>query len=120
MTQDIQSLLSAVGLDNTTFEPSSRYYGLPLTVTKTTDGESIVHVKRRFVPKPENFSLLQYHFVEQGDRLDNLAHQFLADALQYWKLCDANGVTRPNELTEDVGKALRITLPEGIPGGGDA
>jgi hypothetical protein len=34
-----------------------------------------------------------------------------------WRLCDANGAMRPDELTETPGRRLRITLPEGIPGG---
>ncbi len=117
---DIQELLSAAGLDSTTFEPTSRYYAKPLSVTKTPHGESVVHVKRRFVPAAENFAFLQYHFVEQGDRLDNIAQTYLADPQQFWKICDANGVDRPDELTEEVGSKIRITLPEGMPGATDA
>lgn len=120
MSQDIQELLSAAGLDSTTFSPTSRYYGKPLTTTTMVDGERIVHTTRRFVPPPENFALLQFHFVEQGDRLDNIAHKYLADPEQYWKLCDANGVDRPEELTEEVGSTIRITLPEGVPGDSNA
>lgn len=120
MSQDIQQLLSAAGLDSTIFEPTSRYYGKSLTSTKTIDGETVVHTTRRFVPPSENFSLLQFHFVEQGDRLDNIANTYLADPKQYWKLCDANRVDRPDELTEEVGRAIRITLPEGVPGDGNA
>ena len=120
MNQDIQQLLSAAGLDNTTFEPTSRYHGKPLTTSTTTQGETIVHTTRRFVPPPENFALLQFHFVEQGDRLDNIAHQYLADAQQFWKICDGNGVDKPEELTRNIGDTIRITLPEGVPGGSDA
>ncbi len=120
MSQDIQELLSAAGLDSTTFAATSRYYGKSLTASKTPNEETIVHVKRRFVPAAESLSLLQYHFVEQGDRIDNIAQTYLADPEQYWKICDANGVDRPDELTEEVGNKIRITLPEGIPGAGDA
>jgi hypothetical protein len=31
-------------------------------------------------------------------------------------VCDANGAIRPEELTETVGKRIKITFPEGIPG----
>lgn len=120
MSTDIQALLSAAGLDSTIFEPSSRYHGKPLTSSVSFDGETIIHTTRRFIPAPEHFSLLQFHFVEQGDRLDNIAHKYLGDAQQYWKLCDANRVDKPDELVEDVGSAIRITLPEGVPGGNDA
>jgi len=120
MTQDIQKLLSAAGLDSTTFEPTSRYYGKPLTTSVTPEGETIVHTTRRFIPPPENFAFLHFHFVEQDDRIDNLAHRYLGDAQQFWRLCDSNGADMPNELTDEVGKSIRITLPEGVPGGGDA
>lgn len=120
MSQDIQALLSAAGLDNTTFEPTSRYHGKKLTSSVMVDGETVIHTTRRFVPSPENFSLLQLHFVEQGDRLDNITHKYLADPEQFWKVCDANGVDKPDELVEEVGSTIRITLPEGIPGGNDA
>lgn len=120
MSQDIQELLSAAGLDSTTFEPTSRYYGKQLTSSVTVDGEVIIHTTRRFIPPPDNFSLLQFHFVESGDRLDNIAHKYLGDAEQYWKLCDANRVDKPDDLVEEVGSAVRITLPEGTPGGNDA
>lgn len=120
MSQDIQTLLSAVGLDSTTFAPASRYHGKQLTSSVTIDGETVIHSTRRFVPPPENFSLLQFHFVEQGDRLDNIAHKYLADPELFWKLCDANRVDKPDDLVAVVGKAIRITLPEGVPGGNDA
>lgn len=120
MSPDIQELLSAAGLDSTTFEPTSRYYGKPLRSSKTVDGETVIHTTRRFVPPPENFALLQLHVVEQGDRLDNISNTYLADPTQYWKICDGNGVDRPDELTGEAGGTIRITLPEGVPGGDDA
>jgi hypothetical protein len=33
----------------------------------------------------------------------------------FWRICDANGAMQPEELTQTVGRRLRITLPEGIP-----
>jgi len=120
MSQDIQTLLSAAGLDSTTFEPTSRYHGKQLTSSITADGETIIHTTRRFVPPPENFSLLQLHFVERGDRLDNIAYKYLGDPEQFWKLCDANRVDKPDDLFATVGAAVRITLPEGVPGENDA
>ena len=52
----------------------------------------------------------------QGDRLDNLAARYLGDPEQFWRLCDANGAMRPDELTQTSARRLRITLPEGVPG----
>jgi nucleoid-associated protein YgaU len=47
----------------------------------------------------------------QGDRLDNLAARYLGDPEQFWKICDANNVLRPDELTEEIGRVVRIALP---------
>ncbi len=58
--------------------------------------------------------------VVEGDRVDNLAAQYLGDPELYWRLCDANGVMRPDDLTETAGAKVAITLPEGIPGASDA
>jgi len=119
MTNDIQQLLTPPGLEATAFPPNSRYHGVQIKAAKSETGETFVYLKRRFVTPPESFALLQYHTVVQGDRLDNLAHKYLGDPEQFWRLCDANNAIRPNALTATVGRKLRITLPEGIPAGTD-
>ena len=98
------------------FSITSRYHGIPTTTFETADGRKFVYVRRRFVPPPERFELLLEHLVTQGERLDLIAAQYIGDPEQFWRLCDANGAIRPTELTETVGRRLRITLPEGIPG----
>src|SRR5262249_32136991 len=116
MTDMAQALFQPGDLKATLFPATSRYCGIDLAKLEATSGESIVYLRRRFVPPPERFELLQEHTVVQGDRLDNLAAQYLGDPEQFWRLCDANNAIRPAELTESVGGKLRITLPEGIPG----
>jgi hypothetical protein len=98
------------------FAPTSRYYGVVTVTLVTLDGKSVVYLRRRFVPPPERFELLQEHVVKEGDRLDNLGAIYVGDPEQFWRLCDANGAIRPDELTEETGRRLRVTLPEGIPG----
>jgi hypothetical protein len=83
---------------------------------ETSDGKSIVYVRRRFISPPERFALLQEHAINQGERLDNIAAQYLGDPEQFWRICDANAAIRPQELTETIGRQIRITLPEGISG----
>ena len=39
----------------------------------------------------------------QGDRLDNITAKYLGDPEQFWRMCDANGAMRPEELTETIG-----------------
>lgn len=98
------------------FPPASRYHGLETARLTAPDGREVVYLRRRFVPPPERFVLLQEHVVVQGDRLDRIAAQYLGDPEQFWRVCDANRAMRPDELTETIGRRLRITLPEGIPG----
>jgi hypothetical protein len=98
------------------FPPTSRYYGIERVEKETPDGRKIVFLRRRFVPPPERFELLLEHSVSEGERLDNITAEYLGDPEQFWRIADANGAVRPEELTETVGRRLRITLPEGIPG----
>jgi hypothetical protein len=114
--QALQAMLQAGGADAAEFPPNSRYHGAGTAKLATVDGGAIVFLKRRFVPSPEEFVLIQEHSVVQGDRLDNLAAKYLGDPEQFWRLCDANGALRPDELTETIGATVRITLPQGIPG----
>lgn len=98
------------------FPITSRYYTVETAEYETADGRTVVYLRRRFVPPPERFELLQEHVVTEGERLDNITAHYLGDPEQFWRLCDANRAVRPDELTEEIGRRLRITLPEGIPG----
>ncbi len=98
------------------FPPTSRYARVETATFEMPDGTVHVYLRRRFVPPPERFALLQEHVVTQGERLDNITARYLDDPEQFWRICDANRAMRPVELTEEVGRRLRVTLPEGIPG----
>lgn len=98
------------------FPPSSRYALTPVATFTRADGTPVSYLTRRFVPPPENFALLQWHVVVQGERLDNITAKHLGDPEQFWRLCDANRALHPDELTARIGRRLRITLPDGIPG----
>ncbi len=120
MTDPVQALFDAGVLKTTLFPPTSRYYTVATARMTMPDGRTVSYLRRRFVPPPERFALLQEHMVQEGDRLDGIAAKYLGDPEQFWRICDANGVVRPDELTETVGRRLRITLPEGVPGPEDA
>jgi hypothetical protein len=94
--------------------PLSRYAQTETAMLTLPDGRQIGYLKRRFVPPMERFELIQEHLITHGDRLDNLAALYLGDPEQFWRLCDANGAMLPDDLLE-IGRRLRITLPEGIP-----
>jgi hypothetical protein len=98
------------------FPPTSRYHLIETATYETRDGKVIRYLRRRFVPPPERFTVIQEHLVSQGDRLDNVTARYLGDPEQFWRICDANAAMRPDELTETIGRRIRITLPEGIPG----
>jgi hypothetical protein len=112
----VEAMLAQTALKNTLFAANSRYYGIDTAALESAPGRTIIYLRRRFVPPPERFQLLQEHTVTQGERLDNIAAQYLGDPQLFWRLCDANRAVRPEELTETVGRKLRITLPEGITG----
>lgn len=119
MTDPLQAMLKAGGTSSL-FPANSRYAVTETATLVTVEGRTIAHLRRRFVPAPDRFALLQEHTVVRGDRLDNLAARYLGDPEMFWLLCDANAAMRPEDLTEDVGGTLRITLPEGVPGAGNA
>jgi hypothetical protein len=116
MTDPLQAILQPTALKNSLFPITSRYHGTETATLETVEGRTIVYLRRRLVPPPERFALLQEHTVTQGDRLDLIAAQYLGDPEKFWQICDANAAMRPEELTEVIGRRLRITLPEGIPG----
>lgn len=102
------------------FPPTSRYYGLETAQLTLADGRQLTYLRRRFVPQPERFADLQQHVVSQGDRIDNIAATYLGDPEAFWRIADANRAMQAEALTQPVGRVLRITLPEGIPGAPNA
>ena len=98
------------------FSPTSRYFATEITQYDPGDGNPLPYLRRRFPPQPEDLTQVREHVVVDGDRLDLLAARYLGDPEQFWRIADANRALRPDELTEKVGRRLRITLPEGIPG----
>jgi hypothetical protein len=115
----IQALLDQEAITVPRFPPESRYADTPLASLEDARGRRITHLRRRFVPQVDRFAAVREHAVEQGDRLDRLAQTYLGQAELYWRICDANGSIRPAELTDTIGRRIRITLPEGVPGGSD-
>jgi hypothetical protein len=116
MNDALQSLLQQTGSATAAFPPTSRYHAVPTAKLTLPDGREVAYLKRRLVPPPERFALLQEHAVSDGERLDHIAMRYLGDPEQFWRICDANGAMRPDELLNPVGRRIRITLPESIPG----
>ena len=115
-TDPVQAMLAQTALQRTLFISTSRYFGLATETMTAVDGRTIIYITRRFVPSPAEFQLLQLYTVVQGDRLDNISAKYLGDPELFWRIADANGAMRPEELVETIGRKLRITLPQGITG----
>lgn len=98
------------------FPANSRYHGVETATLERADDELVIYLQRRFLPSPDRFATLQEHTVTQDERLDNIAAHYLGDPELFWRLCDANNALHPDGLTARMGRRLRITLPEGIPG----
>lgn len=96
--------------------PNSRYATVEVASRTTAEGRTVIHFRRRFIAPPERFQTIAEHTVTEGERPDTVAVQYLGDPEQSWRLADANGVMRPEEMTERPGRRVRITLPEGLTG----
>ena len=99
-------------------EPTSRYYAVDVATTTVSDGtggrRSVRFLRRRFPPPPSSLPTLVEHPVSRGDRLDLVTARYLGDPTQFWRVCDANLVLHPDELTapERIGELLRVPVPQ--------
>lgn len=121
MKDPIQLLIEAGALPATTFPPTSRYAGVPVHTFEPGDGRpAVAYLSRRLVPAPERLAVVGEYALVEGDRLDLIAARRLGDPELWWRLADANPGLDATRPPGPVGARLRITLPEGVPGGADA
>ena len=99
------------------FSLTSRYQGISTAMLELPDGRTVVYVRRRLLPRPEDLTQIGEHVVRRGERLDHIAFAEFGDAEQWWRIADAHRYTRLDDLTV-AGRRLRITLPVGLPRGG--
>lgn len=96
------------------FDPKSRYASIDVATLSVTgaDGQPrlVGYVKRRFIPDDAGVVLVS-HTVKKGERLDRISTRYLGDPLQFYRICDANGVLRPTELTDETGRSIAIAMP---------
>lgn len=94
------------------FDYTSRYYALETATFTGPDGRSIAYKRRRFLPQGDAMQLLALVVVTEGDRLDLITARTLNAPEQFWRVCDANNAMNPPELTAEIGRTLRIPLPQ--------
>jgi phage tail protein X len=64
------------------------------------------------VPRAESIPTLVEIRTTQGDRLDLIAYRTLGDPEQFWRICDANNILDPSDLTREVNTLVRIGIPQ--------
>ena len=114
MNDPVRQLLMGPPLELTLYPPSSRYYGISSAEAVLGGGRVVRYLRRRFVPDPASLVPIGQHRVADGDRLDNLATQYLGDPLQSWRLGDSNLTLRLEALVAETGGRIRLTLPAGV------
>ena len=94
------------------FDPTSRYYAIETVQLTAPEGRVIAYKRRRFLPQGETLPLLVEVVVTEGDRLDVITARTLGDPEQFWRVADANNAMNPTELTDEIGRALRVPIPQ--------
>lgn len=95
------------------FPRTSRYFSIEIAKYTTADQRELAYLRRRFLPSPDGAVIFAEHKVEEGDRLDNVTAKYLGDPEQFWRVCDVNVAMRPDELTEGIGRWLKMPMPMG-------
>lgn len=93
------------------FKTNSRYAHVETATYTTSEGREIAYVRRRFLPRGEELTLLVEVEVGEGDRLDLITFRTLGEPEQFWQVCDANDAIDPFDLTDRPGRKLRVPIP---------
>ena len=94
------------------FDPTSRYYNRDTSTYTLPGGREIRYLKRRLLPQSDSLTTLAEVTVNDGDRLDLITARSLGDALQFWRIADANEAMNPFDLASTAGKIIRIPVPK--------
>jgi len=95
------------------FTVDSRYHLTGITKWTDANDKEIIFLRRRFVPIARASLAQLEHTVTQDERLDHITARYLGNPELFWRLCDANNAMIPNELTNTIGRRLRIPVMEG-------
>jgi hypothetical protein len=87
------------------FDKKSRYAKLTAHKVKDRQGRTVSVVP---VPEEPDQTLLGYHALREGQRLDHLAQKYLDDPAGFWRICELNNAMLPETLTE----APEVAIPD--------
>lgn len=85
------------------FSDKSRYKDL--TTYESTDSRGR-KVKVVAVPNAPNKSILGYHALKQGQRIDHLASKYTNDEAGFWRIAEANDSMTAEAITEKAEIAI--------------
>ena len=91
------------------FDDTSRYADLDELSSVDVDGRTVVYKARRLLLFDDEPSLMEVE-VAPMDRPDLLSARTIGRPELYWRVCDANGVMDPLELTARPGRTIRIPM----------
>ncbi|MBN1875045.1 MAG: hypothetical protein JXA33_12505 [Anaerolineae bacterium] len=86
------------------FDSKSRYANLETYTVKDRRGRTVTVTP---VPERPIQTLLGYHLLHQGQRLDHLAQKYLDDPAGFWRICEMNDVM----LAETLSEADEVAIP---------
>lgn len=89
----------------------SRYAHVPVLGLRDAFGREIAYLDRRIIPDAPRIAA--HIAVQDGDRLDLVAHRAYGDARQSWRVMDANPDPEPLRLADRPGRRLSLTQPGG-------
>lgn len=92
------------------FFRGSRYEHVATVTHEMPDGRVVSYKAVREIPPTP---ALGRHLVDEGERLDHIAFHHLRDPERFWRICDANTVVWPHELTDRPGHIIDIPAVEG-------
>jgi hypothetical protein len=85
------------------FGKKSRYYNVTQYPLTDRQGRTVNVVA---VPAAPQLTLLGYHILRQGQRLDHLANKYNKDPAGFWRICEMNDVMLAEDLTEQATIAI--------------
>ena len=113
MTDPFQNILLSGNRPVNQFPVTSRYYRIETAAFQTDDDRTVAYLRRRIIPPAESMTVVAVHEVKQGDRLDNIAAQYVGDPGQFWQVADGNNAMKPETLTDVPGARINVTQSSG-------
>lgn len=111
MTDPLQNILQSGNRPVNQFPVTSRYYRIETATFQLDEDRQVAYLRRRIIPPAESLTVVAAHQVKQGDRLDNIAAQYVGDPEQFWQVADGNNAMKPETLTDVPGAQINITQP---------